>query len=117
MAAPEFREEAAAAYQARKELGPEYEDAVLESFVDRAAETIDKRVQAQLAEHGVGRTPQPRQGGEDGQLPLAFFSVFFGVGGSIGLTAGADAEPVVLFIMWAGIVLVNAAYAGRKKSR
>jgi hypothetical protein len=119
MTAPDFRKEAAAAYEARKELGPDYEQAVLESFVDRAAETIDRRVNervaAILAERGATRAPQKQEPQPDNHLPLAIWSLFFGVGGSIGLTAGAGLGAEGPFIVWLGIAAVNLAYARRRR--
>ena len=118
MMTSDFRDEASAAYEARKELGPEYERAVLESFVAHAAESIDKQVDARLAQHGVGRgtTPnkpkqRPDQGPEEqpdnSYLAVPVFSLLFGVAGSIWLTAGAHAEADAVFAMWLGITLVN----------
>lgn len=60
----------AAAYEARKALGPEYEHAVLESFVDRAAAAIDQRVDDRLAQ----RRPQGRQP-EDAYVAVPVFSL------------------------------------------
>lgn len=109
----EMREEAAAALEARKELGPEYENAVLESFVQRATEMIDRRADARLAERGAGRPPQKRE--TDPQLPLAIWSLILGFLGSGGLTAGADQGPLSLLILWAGIAAVNFAFALRNR--
>lgn len=46
MVAVDLHDEAAAAYEARNELGPQCEHAVLESFVASAAEAIDQRADA-----------------------------------------------------------------------
>ena len=62
MVAPDLHDEATAAYEARKELGPEYERAVLESFVASATESIDQRVDARLAQQGIGGAPHKQQG-------------------------------------------------------
>jgi hypothetical protein len=106
-------DEASAAYEARKELGPDYESAILESFVARAAESIDQRVDARLAQRGVGDAlAKQRQNQQDDNSHLAVpvFSVVFGVIGSIWLTAGANAESDAVFAMWLGIVLVNIVF-------
>ncbi|WP_405817637.1 hypothetical protein OG241_23695 [Streptomyces sp. NBC_01390] len=116
MVTPDLHDEATAAYLARKELGPEYERAVLESFVAGAAESIDQRVDDRLAQQGIGGAPQKQQG-QQGQQPdnshlaVPVFSLLFGVGGSIWLTAGADADSNTVFAMWLGIVLVNIVSA------
>ena len=46
LSAGEFR----VAAETHKELGPEYQDAVLDSFVDRVGREIDARVDARLAQ-------------------------------------------------------------------
>jgi hypothetical protein len=49
-----------AAAETHKELGPEYRDAVLESFVERVGREIDARVDARLAQAAVRPVaPQP----------------------------------------------------------
>jgi hypothetical protein len=118
MATSDFRNDASAAYEVRKELGPEYERAVLESFVANATESINQQVDARLAQYGVGVTVQsqvPGQGQKQPQpdnshLAVPVFSVVFGVVGSVWLTAGADAESDAVFAMWLGITLVNIVF-------
>jgi hypothetical protein len=116
MSVPEFRQEAAAAFEARKELGPDYERAIVDSFVAGAAASIREQVDARLAEHGVGRTPQKRQAG-DPQFRLAIWSLVIGFFGSGGLTAGANQGPLALVVLWAGIAAVNFAFALRQRPR
>ena len=52
-----------AAAAAHEELGPEYSDAVIASFLERVEEEIDARVDARMAEArppgGAGRPGQP----------------------------------------------------------
>ncbi|MDT0395124.1 MULTISPECIES: hypothetical protein [Streptomyces] len=105
MISPELRDEISVAYEARRELGPEYEHAVLESFAAGAAEAIDRRVDARLAE----RAPEARQP-DNSYVAVPVFSLLFGVGGSIWLTAGAGADSDSVFAMWLGIVLLNIAF-------
>jgi hypothetical protein len=121
MVSPDFRDEASASYEVRKELGPEYEQAVLESFVARAAESIDQRVDARLAQYGVGTAPQRQKRGQEQQqdnshLAVPVFSLLFGLVGTIWLTAGAHAEADAVFAMWLGITLVNIVFARLFKS-
>jgi hypothetical protein len=53
MSNPELpREELAAVVEARRELGKEYEPALVESFIDRLDQVIDARIRAGLAERG-----------------------------------------------------------------
>ncbi|MFD9195480.1 hypothetical protein ACFWCA_45635 [Streptomyces phaeochromogenes] len=113
MVAPDLHDEATAAYETRKQLGPEYERAVLESFVASATESVDQRVDARLAQQGIGGAPQKQQGKQpdNSHLAVPVFSLLFGVGGSIWLTAGAGADSDTVFAMWLGIVLVNLVSA------
>jgi len=116
MVTSDFRDEASAAYGARKELGPEYESAVLESFVASAAESIDQRVDDRLAQRGVGRPPQKKEQPDNSYVAVPVFSLLFGVVGTIWLTAGAHAESDAVFAMWLGITLVNIVFARLIKS-
>jgi hypothetical protein len=120
MVTADFRDDVSAAYGARKELGPEYERAVLESFVARAAESIDQHVDARLAQYGVGTAPaapsprRPVQGqgqADNAYVAVPVFSLILGVAGSIWLTAGTQAEADAVFAMWLGIMLLNLVFA------
>lgn len=110
MPASDFRDDATAAYEARKELGPEYESAVLESFVAHATESIDQQVDARLARHGIGAAA-PKKEPDNSHVAVPVFSLIFGTIGSIWLTAGAQAEADSVFAMWLGITLVNLIFA------
>jgi hypothetical protein len=140
MAASDFRNEASAAYEARKELGPDYEQAVLESFADRAAETINERVDARLTElgiqagprapaQGVDRRPPAQQQPDNGHVAIPvlpdkshlatpILSVIFGVLGTIFLAGfgetGGDGPPNIL-VMWVALAVINVAQARRRK--
>jgi hypothetical protein len=107
MVTSDFRDDASAAYAVRKELGPEYERAVLESFVANAAESINQQVDTRLAQQA-----QP----DNSHLAVPVFSLLFGVSGSVWLTAGAHAESDAVFAMWLGITLVNIVFVRMFKS-
>ena len=99
------RDEAEAALAARQELGPEYEPAIVESFVDRLDKVIDARVAERVEQLG-GRPPaKPDRGG----LALAIVSV--GCGIPITAIAAAIVGLPGVLVAWVGIVLVNMAYA------
>ncbi|SED65910.1 hypothetical protein [Jiangella alba] len=106
MVTADFRDDLSVAYETRKELGPEYERAVLDSFVARAADAIDQRVDARLA-----RPARSEQQPDNSYVAVPVFSLLFGVGGSIWLAAGAQAEADAVFAMWFGIVLLNLVFA------
>jgi hypothetical protein len=50
------RDEITAAAAAHRELGPQYDEAVAESLIDRIGDEIDRRVDARL---GSGKQPAP----------------------------------------------------------
>ena len=126
MMTSDLRDDASAAYEVRKELGPEYERAVLESFVANATDSINQQVDTRLAQHGVGAVAQSPAAGQqllpgqpstretqpdNSHLAVPVFSLLFGVTGSVWLTAGAHAESDAVFAMWLGITLVNIVFA------
>jgi hypothetical protein len=59
-------DEIRAAAGAHHELGPDYQPAVIESFLDKVGKEIDARVDARLA---AGQHGQPGQFGGPGQYP------------------------------------------------
>ncbi|MEV8631631.1 hypothetical protein AB0395_08240 [Streptosporangium sp. NPDC051023] len=102
-----------ATIEARRDLGPEYESALIESFVERLDATIAARVRAEM--QGAGYRPQhlnqppppPRKNG-NGALPLALGSMAL----AIPLTAIAtESGTVGVLLAWGGIVAVNFAHA------
>lgn len=115
---PELRKELDATLRARRDLGEEYEPALVESFLDKVEErldaTVDRRVSRRLAEQQMTavRGGPPRQGPSDS------FGERFGFGIvtmilAIPLTAigVANAQLPGLVVTWLGIVGVNAAHA------
>lgn len=113
----EFR----AAAETHHELGPEYQSAVIESFIDKVGKEIDARVDARMRAQQPAAypgpfqaqmpVPQPKQHRPGGtQFALAIVSMALG----IPLTAialGNHAGDVALFIIWLGITVINVAYA------
>jgi cytochrome P450 len=99
------REDLQAAVEARRELGPEREPEVIAAFLDRVESRLDRR----LAE----RTPARRddRSHEQRRFALALISVACG----IPLTAIAlgTSGLAALVVVWAGVVLVNLAFARR----
>jgi hypothetical protein len=105
------RDDAEAALAARHELGPQYEPAVVDSFVDR----LDKVIGARIAEHVSREVTRPPAPPDRTGLTLAVVSI----GCGIPLTAiagGITGIPGIL-IVWVGIVLVNMAYALQQARR
>ncbi|WP_019546962.1 hypothetical protein [Streptomyces sulphureus] len=116
-----------AAIGTRKELGPEYETALVESFLEKMEErfdsVVDKRVRRQLAEQQMvvargdtrpRRTQQHSSGLPDGlgaRLGLAVVSLVLAV--PLSAIAVANAGLAGLLTCWGGIVAVNAVQASR----
>ena len=94
------REELHAAIEARKELGPELEPQVIDSFVER----IERR----LTESKAAR-PARREERRDGS---SFVLAIVSLGCAIPITAIAATHGgiVAMIVVWAGIVLLNLAY-------
>ena len=102
-------DEVRAAAETHRELGPDYQAAVIESFIDKVGREIDARVDSRLAmtQPGARAPKQPTRGG-----PLALAIVSLGVGIPLtGITEGTHAGIVALAIIWAAIAVINVAYA------
>lgn len=113
------REELAAAVAARRELGDDYDQAMVESFLDRVDAGIDRRIDERIAQTRTsGALPaaerQPELAG-DRQFWLGIISICAGIPlGGIGANAGMGG----LLTTWLGIVGVNVAYAlGQRRRR
>lgn len=101
------REELAAVLEARRELGKDYEPALVESFIERLDKVIDARVQAGLAERRRGEAERAESQG--GQLQLGIWSLVLGV--PITGIAGPTTGTWGLLACWSGIAAVNLSYA------
>ncbi|MCX4748646.1 hypothetical protein OG455_24535 [Kitasatospora sp. NBC_01287] len=116
----ELRADLDAALQTRKELGAEYESALVDSFLSRVDSRLDARVEQRVAERladlgpaerfrdGERRPDRERRRGWGGGNKLPFFSLALaipltGIGSASGLTG--------MLVTWAGIVGVNVAAA------
>jgi hypothetical protein len=110
-------EELRAALAARQELGPDFEPAIIESFLDRLDRTIDARVDARVSER-LAKGPAPKEEKKGTSAEYIFASMFGGVlaSGVIGLTMD-DGAPVVALV-WIVVAVINIAHAiaGRPRS-
>lgn len=113
------RADVAAAWEARRELGPEYDEHIANGLADRVEELVAYRT-AELRQRGAAadsdleleRTAQ-RQGFVLGIISL-------GVGVPITAISAANVEPGLLgvAVAWAGIVGVNVAHRlGHRRRR
>jgi len=116
----ELKKELNATLHARKELGDEYESALVDSFLEKVEQrldgTVDRRVRRQLAEQQmvVARDARSPQGSQDswgerfgfGIVSLVLAIPLSAIGGTIGELPG-------LLVAWTGIVGVNVVQAAR----
>jgi hypothetical protein len=102
------RRDVETALEARRELGPEYERHVIDSFVDRIEQRVDDRLQTKSpSEHGPRPIPL--------LLPLGSLGIGIGAtGAALGPTNGGAGGIAVAIIAWIAIALVNVAYALRR---
>lgn len=115
------REELKAAVAARRELGGEYEDAVLDSFLDRMDSSIsarvDSRVADRLAGRGGGSVRTGHRGDDPGGRAFVLGLVSLGTGIPISGIAGGTSGIGGLVVAWAGIAAVNLAHALQNRHR
>jgi len=114
------RDDLAAALQARRELGPDYDAAFAESLAER----VDQTLQARLAAYQSpppGLDPMRREAYEHsnaaGERKVTVAIACVSLGASIpltGIAAGMNSLAAML-IIWTGIVMVNLASALRRR--
>ncbi|CAL9515745.1 hypothetical protein SUDANB70_03745 [Streptomyces sp. enrichment culture] len=115
----DVKKELAATLQARRELGEEYESALVDSFLEKVDQRIDgaveRRVRRQMAEQQMtaardSRAPKATDSwGERfgfGIVSLVLAVPLSAIGGGVGQLPG-------LLVAWAGIVGVNVVQAAR----
>ena len=130
------RDEITAAAAAHRELGPEYDEAVAESLVDRIGEEIDRRVDARMGQgqpsasarrefrlrvfrrpSRVHRKCPPRLALSAASVVLALGSMGIGIGvaGTIlPVSNGASGGMVALVaLIWVIIGVINVSWARR----
>jgi hypothetical protein len=103
-----LRDELQATLDARRDLGPEYEAALVDSFADRLDAVIAARVQAELHRQGV-IAPGKRRHPSAPMIPIVLGSL--GIGVPLTAIGGASSGPVGLVVAWLAIVVINVAAA------
>ncbi|SNR97060.1 hypothetical protein [Actinacidiphila glaucinigra] len=120
---PELKKEFAATIQARKDLGEEYESALIDSFLEKMDRRIDSQVERQvrreLAESQTafaraGRQVGPEARGRGGsrfgaRYGFGAFSLIMAI--PLSAIAADKADLAGLLVAWIGIVAVNAAHS------
>ncbi|MEU0516578.1 hypothetical protein [Streptosporangium sp. NPDC006007] len=120
MARSSSGDELRAAVGARRELGPEYEDSLVEGFLEKVDLEIDRRVDDRVAARAKKESPAIRPSLDAGQrLALAIISLALGVPGTVGLAFAdlGDSLGFVLVLMWVGIIGVNASFTLGRRHR
>jgi hypothetical protein len=106
-------EEIRAAAETHNELGPAYQDAVIESFLDKVSREIDARVDARLAQQQAAQPPaRDRRGQSGAPMVLAIISMALGIPlSAIALAVGTHPAGIVgLLVVWIAITAINIAY-------
>ena len=113
---PLSHQEIYAAAAAHDELGPEYSDAVVASFIEKVDREIGARVDARLA--GM-RQPVPPAERDDLRALLKGVAVGVGASGLAFFMVGGNADERLHRVIWALLLLVvmctaAAGWAGRR---
>ncbi|WP_336206530.1 hypothetical protein [Nonomuraea sp. LPB2021202275-12-8] len=102
-----LREDLQATLAARRDLGPEYESALVDSLVERLDATIAARVHAELQMRGA--VPPKQKSSGNAMIPIALGSM--GIGIPLTAVAAGTAGVVGLMIAWVSIIVINVAAA------
>ncbi|MBB2911774.1 hypothetical protein FHS43_003047 [Streptosporangium becharense] len=110
-----------ASLEARRDLGPEYEDSLVEGFLEKVDHELDRRVDARLAARAAAAAPAVRPSVEAGQrLALAIVSLSLGVPGTVAVSYSGLGDALlglVMVLIWVGVIGVNVAFTlGRRRS-
>jgi hypothetical protein len=105
-----------AAWEARKELGPEYDEHIASGLADRVEELVAYRT-AELRHQGAVRTHDEEL--ERGAQRESFVLGIISLGAGIPITAisGDQAGLLGVVVAWAGIVGVNLAHRFTRRRR
>jgi hypothetical protein len=105
-------DELRAAVSARRDLGPDFEDAIVESFLDKMGQEVDRRVDERLATSGptAKQLARSKRTGDGQRLALAIVSLALGTFSTLAL-AMESKESWPIPLIWLAIVLVNVVFA------
>jgi hypothetical protein len=109
-------DELRAAVGARRDLGPDFEDAIVESFLEKMGQEVDRRVDERLATTSPKAKDLAKQHkSNDGhRLALAIVSLSLGTVVTLAVIIGGQ-EMWVIGPVWFAIVLVNVIFAGGRR--
>ncbi|MEV8310076.1 hypothetical protein AB0P36_22680 [Streptomyces flavidovirens] len=120
----ELKKELDATLHARKELGDDYESALVESFLEKVEQrldaTVDRRVRRRLAEQQTvaarGSSTQPPHNESGFGERFGFGAVSLVLAIPLSAIGVANAGLTGLVVTWLGIVGFNAVHAARGRS-
>lgn len=99
---------------ARRDLGPEFEDALVESFLDKMGQEVDRRVDERIAQRAPKAPAHDRA--PDGQrLALAIVSLCLGTLSTLALVLFGDSKSIYLVPIWGGIIIINAIFSSGRQ--
>ncbi|MGX1852771.1 hypothetical protein [Streptomyces sp. NPDC055299] len=118
---PDLRRELDATLQTRRELGPDYEPELLESFLEKVEENVDRRVRRHLAEQQVqvargARPARPESEVHAFWQRFGFATLSLVLAVPLSAIAVGEAGLAGLIVCWAGIAGVNAAHSAGLRS-
>jgi hypothetical protein len=106
-------DEIRAAAETHRELPPEYQNAVIESFLSKVDREIDARVDSRLAMYGHGRLRDRHRPRTPAFFALASLVAAIPLS-AIAVAAGAHPAGFWgLLVVWGAIVAINVAYISR----
>jgi hypothetical protein len=111
------RDDIAAAAAAHRELGPDYEQGVAESLVDRIGAEVDRRVDARLAQRGQAAqavAPARPGGSSFPAVLLGLGSMGIGIGAAGAVLSLNSGATLLVALIWIIIGVVNVAYNRRR---
>ena len=102
-------DEIRAAAETHRELGPDYQSAVIESFLDKIGREIDARVDQRVTLTRPVKQPRGRA-----PLALAIVSLVLGIPLSaiaLGVGSHSTSGIVALVVIWISITAIKLAYS------
>ena len=105
-------DEIRAAAETHRELGPDYQSAVIESFLDKVGREIDARVDARIAAAQPPPAPVRPTATERSSFALAVVSMAFGIP-LTAIAVAAGTHPVgigAVLVIWMAIAVINISY-------
>jgi len=103
-------DEIRAAAETHRELGPDYQSAVIESFLDKVGKEIDARVDERMA---TARQAPMRHVHERRPMALAIVSMSLGIPLSaiaLAIPSSSTSGLTALVVIWIAITAINLAY-------